>query len=227
MSILLDAAVVVLVILVALLGLRKGFIKSFAGLIGAVFALIIALTLSRFAAELIYEFWIRDGLQQTIFNALSESGANTVEGMLQALPGFLAGMIGGEQQAQIVENTVTDSAYGVSQLLVTALGPAIVNLLMIVLAIVLFILLLIVVRLLLRVLDKVAKVPILKQANAILGFFFGFGKGILLVWLLCSLVAVILPLWGESTAVWLQSAKDGSYLFRGLSGINPISIWFV
>lgn len=228
MSILLDGIVVAVVVLFALLGLRKGFIKSLAGLIGAIAALIVALTVSRFAAEWIFNAWIRTPLLETITRSLTESGATTAEGIVEALPGYLQNLLGwaGGETASL-NSAIASSSDTVARVLVTVLSPAIINLLMIVLTIVLFVIFLLLIRLLLRLLNKVAQAPILRQVNGLLGFLFGIGKGILIVWLLCALVAVVVPLWFGDSGAWLQNAAEGSYLFKALSNANPVSVWLL
>lgn len=228
MSILLDAIVVAIVVLFALLGLRKGFIKSLAGLIGAIVALVVALTISRFAAEWIFNAWIRVPLLDTITRSLAESGATTAEGFLETLPDYLQNLLGWAGSGATAWNSaIASSSDTVANVLVTVLSPAMINLLMIVLAIVLFLLFLLLIRLVLRLLNKVAQAPVLRQVNGLLGFLFGIGKGILVVWLLCALVAVVVPLWFGDSGVWLRNAAEGSYLFRALSNANPVSAWLL
>lgn len=226
MSILLDVIVVAIVVLFALLGLRKGFIKSLAGFVGSILALILALTIARFAAEFVFNTWIKDSLIQTVSDALAENGANTAQGVLDALPDYLTSIFGwAGGQSQSLESALNSSSNAVSSTIINVLSPAIINLLMIVLAIVLFILLMIVIRLIIRLLDRIVQVPVLKQVNGILGFLFGIGKGVIIAWLLCALVMAVLPLWMQESGQWLQDAVNGSYLFRALAGANPISIW--
>ena len=81
-------------------------------------------------------------------------------------------------------------------------------------------------KLLLRLLNKVTKIPVLKQVNGILGFLLGIGKGIIIVWMLCALVSIIVPLFGPS-AQWAQDAMDHSYVFRALANFNIVSIWLL
>ncbi len=228
MSIVLDIIVVAVVVLFALLGLRKGFLKSLMGFVGAVAALVLALTVARFAASWIFETWVRQPLADTISQALTESGAATAEGALDALPGYLTGLLGlADGGTEAIVGAIASSSSSLAAVLVTALAPVITNLIMVVLAIVLFFVFLLLVRLALRLLNRVAKAPVLRQVNGLLGFLFGMGKGLLVVWLLCALAGAAAPLWAGESAGWLQNAIEGSVLFRALSGANPVSIWLL
>ncbi|MDD5952685.1 MAG: CvpA family protein [Oscillospiraceae bacterium] len=224
MSILLDAVVVAIVVLFALLGLRKGFFRSLMGLIGAIAALIAALTVGRFLSDWLYDTWGRALLTDAVTNALADSGASTAEGIATALPSYLQPVLDFAGGTKGLETLLSASSGKVAGVVVKVLEPAVTNLLMVLLTIVLFLVFLLIVRLLLRLLDRVTHVPVLRQVNGLLGFLLGMCKGLLIVWLLCILTTALLPLWSGS-GQWLKTAVDGSYLFRTLSGINPFVAW--
>ena len=228
MSIVLDVLVVAVVVLFALLGLRKGFLKSLAGLVGAIAALVVALTVSRFLAQWIFDAFLQQPLTQAIADAITESGATTAEGIQNALPGYLQSLLGWTGSgAQALSGMIASSADTVAKAVMTVVSPAVINLLMVVLTIVLFFVFLLLIRLALRLLDKVAKAPVLRQVNGLLGVLFGMGKGLLIVWLLCALATVVVPLWLGDGGAWFRDAINGSYLFGALSSANPISAWMV
>ncbi len=227
MSILLDVIIVAIVVLYALRGWRKGFFRSLMGLIGAMIALVAALTVSRFLSQWIFDAFIRTPLAASITQTMAETGASTASGIMSALPQFLRELVGWTgNSAQELQNLISSSAGPAADILVNIISPLVINLIMIVAAIVLFIIFLIIVRLLLRLLNKVTKVPVIKQLNGILGFLLGIGKGIIIVWMLCALVSIIVPLFGPS-AQWAQDAMDHSYVFRALANFNIVSIWLL
>ena len=57
-----------------------------------------------------------------------------------------------------------------------------------------------------------------------LGFFFGLGKGIIVIWLLCLLAQITLPLLtGTSVGSWIGQVVNRSFLYGALTGFNPLS----
>ena len=222
MFILFDAAIVAVILLFALLGLHRGFIRSLAGLIGAVIAMALALTIAHFAAEWIYGALVEKPVENAVNEALSAGGASAA-GVIDALPAGLSGIVHSFGGEAVVEQAVSQSASTASGMILGVLRPALVNLTMILLALLLFIPLMIIVRLLLRLLNGVAKnTPVVKHVNRILGFLFGLCKGIIVAWLLCLLADYALPLTGN---VWWHETAHQSWLFHVFSQFNPLSLW--
>lgn len=227
MSIILDVIVVAIVLLYALRGWRKGFFRSLMGLIGAIVALLAALTVSRFLSQWIFDLFIRAPLSETVSQAMAENGAATASGIMNSLPTYLQGMVGWtENSAQELQGVISNGAGQAADILVNLISPLVINLIMIVMTIILFIIFLIIVRLILRLLNKVTRIPVIKQLNGILGFLLGIGKGILIVWILCALASIIVPLFGSSTT-WLREAMDHSYVFNALANFNIVSLWLM
>jgi uncharacterized membrane protein required for colicin V production len=222
-SLIVDGILAGLILLFALLGLRRGLFRSLAHLVGAVASLTLSLAVSRYAAEWVFQSWIRPSLLETVTGALEESGAKTVSGVMEALPDSLSSMWSWTgESTQTLEAAVNVSADKAADVIVSVLSPVILNLLMAGMTLVLFLLLMIVVRLVVRVLNRMVQLPVLRQINGLLGFCFGMGKGILIVWLLCLLVSVLLPLWSEGN--WLQPLCSGSYLYQILTKVQPFTL---
>ena len=217
-----DVVIVAVILLFALIGLRRGFIKSLAGLIGAVIAMALALTIAHFAADWIYDALIAKPVENAVNEALSAGGASAA-GVISALPAGLSGIVKSFGGEAAVEQAVSQSSSAASSMILGILRPALVNLTMILLALLLFIPMMILVRLLLRLLNGVVNnTPVVKHVNRILGILFGFCKGIIVVWLLCLLADYALPLTGN---VWWHETAHQSWLFHLFSQINPLSLW--
>lgn len=89
--------------------------------------------------------------------------------------------------------------------------------------VIVFVLLQMVVRIAASALDAVFRLPLLNLANSLLGALFGALKGVVLVFLLCSLVQVASPVF-EMDDVPLDQQKlfQTSYVYQAISSHNPV-----
>ena len=222
MPFLIDGILVAVAVVFALIGLRKGFVKSLLGLVAAVIALIAAFFAARYLAQWLYDLSVRSVVLSFVETKLQEMHIDSAASAVASMPKSLLSLLGGNESTML--SSLENASGKLAETIVNVCQPLILNVLMIILVILLFILFLIVLRLLIRLLNLGTKLPIVKQVNGLLGFFFGLGKGIIVIWLLCLLAQITLPLLtGTSVGSWIGQAVNRSFLYGALTGFNPLS----
>lgn len=217
MGLLFDAILVLLALLFALNGLRKGLFRSLMGLIGAALALVLSVLVARLCAGFLYETVVAPPLHEFLTNQLVGQVSNGAGAAFY----WVAESFGGA-------GTVASAAgMGVSSAM-ELMRPVLENILCILGTIVLFIPMMVVVKILVRLLNGVTKMPGLRTINRLLGCLFGLCKGVLILWLLCALVSASLPLLDAmglfGICPWIAEILNGSALYHLLSSINPLEL---
>ena len=192
-SVILDLAILVVIGLWVFLGMRRGLIRSLAELVSFLVSLLGASLVAGHYAPLVVER-IRPLLEGQVSQAitaylqgiLTESGTDgLLGGLLESASGTIDGVAG--TAVEIIAGTILLNIAYVSLYAITFLALA-------------FLL-----RFVVRLLDGVAKLPLLHQANTIGGLIFGFLKGLLIVmlvlWLDGKLGLLIAPQALESSVL--------------------------
>ncbi len=230
MSLLLDIGFVIILLLCVVFGYKKGFFKSIAGFIGAAVAMFLAWTFAGLLANALYQGIFRSRLISSISAILAESGVASASekaaGVLTGLPDIVRNTLSqqgitSEQMAQSLQQAGDNAAQATADLI----SPAVIWLLQLILTIILFFVLLALVRLVLRLVLKTLRLPVLRQANGILGALFGICKGVIYLFLICVLLRLLMPLLGSGSA-GLQEALQGSVVYQWIFQNNPMTSWF-
>lgn len=233
MAYLLDGAAILVLVLAAIFGYKRGFVRSLVQLVGCVCALILAALLARPAAGAVFDgffrepveqkivsFWQEnasaDGLQQAldslpgpVKNLMQANGIGSAEEMLEAV-----GMSGGEA-ADTVARAVTDRV----------VGPLCEFFLAAIAFLILFLLLMIVVSILARLVSGLFKAPVLRQLNGVLGVVLGLVQGLLFLFVGVLVLEAAAGAADPGSALSPQTLEE-TVLVRFLLSVNPLSrVW--
>ena len=207
-----DLLIILIVLVSAFLGRRKGFILSLCGLLALFVALIGAGILTNLLAEPISHLalpFVEDSLNRALENAGGELSltADQLVGLMgeyDLLKGLAAGV------AQAVEQGVLDMTLDAVQAVALFLAEQLTRLIMFP---VFFLLIMLVWTALSHVLDLAFRLPGLNFLNRTAGLLLGFARGVLLAYGLCWLLKDnLLP----------QSVIDGGLLLPWFCGSNPL-----
>lgn len=214
-----DLAIAAVLVLCAVLGWKRGLIRSLAELAVMIVALGLANQIASAAAPVIVDKTLRPATYAAIElrvdelvqeNVPSLSPVQELERIAEAIPNRfvrehvqdLIGGLGLFQEGSLdatARETLLCLGY---QLADTALDGVVCNLIRSILCAVCFTVLTVLLRLTVKVLTKAVKLPGLKQINELGGLLLGVGKGLLLVclgiWVL-RLTGVITPEMAESS----------------------------
>lgn len=232
MAYILDGGVILILIVAVAVGCHRGFFKSLILLVGSLAAMVLAGLLSTPLASFTFDTFISGGLQETIAARIEEAGAGSaadgLEVALSELPGPIAHALQAyagtpEEIVDTVRDSLSGSASAAAQTVVTAvIRPVAVALLGFLLFFILFVLLMIVVRLLARLVRQIARLPVLKQADGLLGGLLGLVEGALLVLVAVTVVQLIAASAGPDAILTSEDVKD-SILVSRIAEHNPVT----
>lgn len=185
-----DIVVIAIVIIAIFMGYKKGFIKTLFGVLSFFIAIAITFTFYKPVMELIKE---RTGFEEWLYGYLYEmnledknaeevSGEQVVlsesgENYINNLPDAIVKMIGLDEFKENAKVTVIEKIVEfVVKLLAIVIVYMVSKLILLVLVL---------------VLDSIAKLPVLKQFNELLGLVLGGMLGFIQVYVVCAIITLI------------------------------------
>ncbi len=217
MAYILDIAVILIFALAVFIGHKRGFIKTFSGVLAFAAALVVVMLLKAPVANLVYEKAVEPPLVEAIGNTTDNFQQSAVD-YYNELPQIIKNLL--------VQTGVTDGESFFSAMPADGpapvLRPVLLPLVEMVTALVLFLLAYIAAGILLRMLDLVAKLPLLKQINKSLGFVAGVLSGALWVLLAVSILQLIAS-FGSADSLINMTTVDNTLLIKWLVSFNPLA----
>lgn len=187
-----DIIIVAVIVLFALIGVKRGIAKTILNLAGLVLTAISAYYLSSFLSQFIYDSFLKQTVITNIQQIIEQNGIDyALNNCLEAVPqwingilSFFAGIFGvslDEFESQLI--IPSDISSSTSQVVESAVAPVVTSVLSIIFVIVLFIIIFIIVKKLIRLASGVFNIPVIKQINQLLGGIFGLAEGLLVVFI--------------------------------------------
>lgn len=211
MSIVLDAVALIIILVVAFITMKRGFVKSIIGLASLVLTLLIVSVCSKPVATFVYDSVIDKSIQNSIVKQLDENDQknnDAVNSVWNSLPKFLTNAA---QNSGVTTDSIgsiiksnDDNAVIAQNFSQNVVRPSAISILTFSVNIILFIVLTILFRLLSKVICKLFKAPVLKQVNKALGLVLGVLKGIVIASLVCVAVSYIVS-FSKNDYVFLNS----------------------
>ena len=230
MSIYLDIGVVVILVIAMITGWRRGVARSVIRLVGAVASLILSSLLASSLAPYVFDALVRPSLTGKIEQALATGPTQDIAQKLQelfhALPQFVSsslnqyGITSGQME-QILAGGTQDTA----KTLVDTISPIVIDPIRVVLMILLFLIFMVVVGILARAVGRVFRLPVLRQADSLIGLVVGLFSGVVVLLVICLVVRAVVPMvpadsWFHN--VFSQESIQSSALFRMIYEWNPL-----
>lgn len=230
MAYILDGAVILLLVLAAIDGYRRGFVRSLIHLVGCVCALALAALLARPVAGAVFDGFFREPVEQKIVSFWEENAsADGLQQALDSLPGPVKNLMqangigsaeevlsavgaAGEESAASVAAAVTDKV----------VGPLCEFFLAAIAFLILFLLLMIVVSILARLVSGLFKAPVLRQLNGVLGVVLGLVQGLLFLFVGVLVLEAAAGAADPGSALSPQTLEE-TVLVRFLLSVNPLS----
>ncbi len=228
MTYILDIVVILVFLLAVLVGYRRGFIKTMAGIVAFVLAIVVA---SMFAAPLAtwsYDTFVEPPISAAIEEQIAAAGNNItaqVDAAYTALPSLVQNLLAqaGIADAQALTQQLAGE-YSTPPVwrLMDVIRPLVLPLVEAVCSLLLFIVTSIVAGLLLKVLDIVAKLPVLKQVNKSLGLLAGILSGLLWALIVVTAMQVVAAVGAADSVINLAVLQD-TWIVSALAAINPLA----
>lgn len=215
-----DIIIVLLIILFAIIGFRRGIAKTLLNLAGLILSAICAYYLSGFIAQFVYDTFLQQSIITNIEQLIQDKGteyaiANSLEAVPQWISGvisFIVGLFGislneYEQNMNVAQSITSSVAHSIEG----ALSSVIVTTLTVIFAIILFIVLFIIAKKLIKLVSNVFRIPVIKQINQLLGLLLGGIEGMVFVWFAVNLFFAIMMF---TDSGMIQSNAVTGELFR-------------
>ncbi|MCR5652272.1 MAG: CvpA family protein [Ruminococcus sp.] len=220
---LLDIIIIAIVLLLTLIGLKRGIAKTLYGIICLAVAVILAYMAAKLLSEYVYNSFILKSVTESVrasFESSAVTSSKVSKGIFDSLPGVLAGLLNGVGITQKGFASSMDSMSATTQRATLAvvdkvISPVIISFLSVVFFILLFIIIMLFFKLLIgRRILKLFKLPIIRWINALLGGVFGLCEGILLVFLFIAIIKIVSVF--SASPIISQDMINSSYLFKAV-----------
>lgn len=221
-----DILIILILILFVVVGFFRGALKSVAGLLAFVAAILIAVYFSKLSANWFYETFILDELVNGVSITLKDFSANSltqgIEAFLQSLPKYIGNALtsSGVDLQNFFSEMYSSSADIISSSVETTLKPVFISIFTFVFGILYFLLVFIVLKVIVHFACKVAKLPLLNTVNRVLGCVIGLIYGVMFV-----LFIVIITYFSNENFESFTKISDflkinNSYIFNSLISGN-------
>lgn len=219
----LDIILVAFVALLGIIGLKRGIARTIYGIICLAVAGVLAYMCGKLLAEFVYNNFILNSITESVktsFESASVNSGKLSEGIFKSIPGVLTAMLGSFGVTQKGFTTSLDSLNNISQnatltVVDKVITPVIISILSVGFIILLFIIFLLILKFLIgRHLLKLFNLPVVKWVNAVLGFVFGIGEGVVIVFLAITLYRILTFFSADS--IIPTELINSSYLFNSI-----------
>lgn len=205
MDYILDIVIILCFAVCVFTGYKRGFVKALTGLVSNLISVIAARILSAQLAPQVYSNYFEknfaDNLTEKVAS-LSGNASAQIDSALSSIPGISGFMtVAGVDQASAVDNVAKQINEGgvsaVDALMTNIVSPVATFMIRVVIFVIAFVVCLLVMKLLSFLLNKLAKLPVLKQFNKSLGFVFGVFEGLILVAVVSAVMLLIAGFTGD------------------------------
>jgi len=210
-------------ILFALIGAKKGIVRSVFSLVGSLLVFYISRFAAKAAMPLVVGKIPLPGIGTSLTTALNklELGTKSYEGVVAILneKGFPEGL------SEYIAGKIDYTTEGVSSLAIqvsTVFDSVVAYVLCFVLATLLSILL---IAFITGILDGILKLPVLRTANTITGAIAGFIVGLLICWIVVLTLSWLFPVIDGCFSTELASTAMNSSLYQFFVHTNPFQIF--
>lgn len=227
MSYLLDALLVILFAICIWIGWNRGFIKTVSGLIALVLAVIVASTFSAPIAEGVYVNSVEPAVMTTLEEHISSEvlpSEEDLDAAIEKMPGLVVTLLEtgdmGSGAAILAHVEDVDAGKSAARTITDrVVTPIVLPLMQMLCSVLLFLVTYLIASIVLRVLDLVAKLPVLKQLNSVLGVVAGALTGA--VWVI-FVARILFTLAWLGMAEWLSpEVLEQTWLVSFANGLIP------
>ena len=196
-----DIIIISIILIFAIIGFNRGIAKTLLNFAGLILSAICAYYLSKTLAHFVYDTFLQQTIIANIEQMILDNGteyalANSFDAVPQWIStviSFIVGLFGITlnefEQNMVAVNNITSS---VANSIEGAISSVIVTMLMVIFVIVLFIVFFVIAKKLIKYINKIFRIPVIKQINQVLGLFIGAVEGFVFVWLAVNLFSMIM-----------------------------------
>ncbi|MGN0447847.1 MAG: CvpA family protein [Acutalibacteraceae bacterium] len=226
MEYIIDIILAAIFIIIVAVSAKKGFFKSLIDFAGTIVAFIGAKILSDACAPIVYENFLKKGVESALSKNLGEVAVadytSQAESVIASIPESLNGIlqiIGFDKNALIekVEALNLNGDNLLESLMNTIVDPLATAILSFVLLAVLALVLIILIKILSKLLDEVIKkLPVIKSCNTLLGGVFGVLRGLIGVVVLSMVISLVVSFTNNSELIM---SAESSIIINTVKGL--------
>lgn len=226
MSIFLDIATVAILAYIIYRSYKKGLVRVIIEVIGYLASLIIAYFLSSSVGGWIYTLLLKPVVSDHVSDAISQQTAAQSSQLASQLSGYAQFFsLGGGDPNQVIGDALkAGGGSATNTIMDTLVAPVLMSVGRIIAFVIIFAICMIVVRLIARAADVVFKIPLIRQINELGGAAVGAVKAVLVMFVVCTLVTISLPIFSmQEKPPITNNTIDSTYVFKYIYQVNPLT----
>ncbi len=229
MSLILDAIIVLIILIFAILSAKKGFVRTLIEVVGFILAIVVALGLSSPIANGIYDTTVQPIVAKTVESAMNEGSATAnaaVDAVWDKMPAFLTESSFFGVTKENITSTITDEVSANTGDVTNSISnsfvkPLVTKLLSVLISVILVVVMLLIVKILAKYINKLFTFSLIGDINRTLGGILGVVKGAAVAVIFCLVISLILSFTKNGFLIFTYDAINSSYLFKFLIGLSP------
>ena len=200
----LDIIIFAVVIIFAIIGIKRGFIKEIVSLVGVVVAVSLSFWLAGLCSDFIYDKLIEEKVSTKISQTIVETADNSLNSIEDNIPDSLlkaaellkidVGSVIGTDVSESLDATAESVA---NNLMKSIVQPMCTKFILVISFIILFILLMVIISLIAKALNIVAKLPVLNSLNRLLGGIVGALRGAVIIVAVCYILYILASIFDD------------------------------
>ncbi len=200
-----DIILIIVILAAALMGVKKGLIRTVLDLAAVAVSLFAAAKLAQLAAGYIYNSYVRDSVINAVVERIPAGAINSVSQVVSALPDTAQSLI--KTFGFEIPEVALDANATASLIVTKYVEPFLLTGMNVMCAVLIFITLAFILKLIIKIADSGVKKTALKTPNLILGGVLGAAKGCVYAGVLASALMSVAALLPETN---LSDAAAGS-----------------
>ena len=222
MSIIIDIVVCLLILIIAFICYRRGFLATLLGLCGSLVSLFAAFKLSPVVADLLYDKLFKAKIAAGIAEKLNGTFSSTADAVKSVVPEFItrsAGTIGINISEAVGGSSLSNTAVLAEDIESSVVSPVVLLILRVVIMLLLFVLISFLVRLLAKIFKGFNSIPLVGPLNRLLGFLLGIVNGAVLAIVICAALSSLVTVFGGKLLFLTQRDIEGATIFKFFAGM--------
>lgn len=224
MGIVIDLIIVAIILIVALISAKQGFVRVLIEVVGFVLALLLAFSISAPLADTTYQKFVEPKIVESGTESVNLSTNQTVDKMWENLPDFVTDNadtlgISKESLAQSVNESSDDGTAAVlKDISQRVIKPIATNVIEMIFSIILIIIFMFIVKILAKVINKMFSFSVVGKLNHFLGGIIGIAKGGIFAILVCEILLLVISFTG---GVWIFNNQniEKTFVFQFLTNV--------
>lgn len=228
MSYVYDIILILVIFTFFISGMRRGFLRSIISLVGNILSIVLAGFLASYFSEWIFDIFMRPNITTKVYNVLQDTIGQDLQTRNQAIfsifPSFVSNSLSCYGlSAQSINSSISSASQSTALQVVNAIAPIIVNFMRTIIFTILVILLSFVVRRITWMVGRIARLPILKQIDQLLGGFLGLIKCALFIFVFCTIIYIMVPMLENTPELLSRKTINATYVFKYFYYSNPLN----